>query len=118
MVNVYICTDFLEFLYFPAQAKLKLVVAESARRKCFNELQELKGNIRVFARIRPTSRRASHDEGTCPIVLDSDTGTHSQKKSPQKNHLSNYVGSRHRHTFCKKERSAHFGLSPRNLLGH
>ena len=27
------------------------------------ELQELKGNIRVFARVRPTSRRASHDEG-------------------------------------------------------
>ena len=84
MVNKHVCTDFSEFLYFPAQAKLKLVVAESARRKCFNELQELKGNIRVFARIRPTSRRASHDEGTCPIVLDSDTGTNSPKKSPHK----------------------------------
>ena len=76
---IYDGTNFPEY-FFPAQAKLKLVVAESARRKCFNELQELKGNIRVFARIRPTSRRASHDEGTCPIVLDSDTGTHSPRK--------------------------------------
>ena len=29
----------------------------AARRKCFNELQELKGNIRVFCRVRPASRR-------------------------------------------------------------
>ena len=33
-----------------------------SKRNCA-ELQELKGNIRVFARVRPTSRRASHDEG-------------------------------------------------------
>ena len=56
------------------EANKKLVVAETARRKCFNELQELKGNIRVFCRVRPASRRASCDDGSCPITLDSDTG--------------------------------------------
>ena len=56
------------------EANKKLVVAETARRKCFNELQELKGNIRVFCRVRLASRRASRDEGVCPITMDSDTG--------------------------------------------
>ena len=51
----------------------KLAAVEHARRKIFNELQELKGNIRVFCRIRPASRRQSHDEGECPIALDTDT---------------------------------------------
>lgn len=34
-------------------AKQKLLRAEAARRKLHNQLQELKGNIRVFCRVRP-----------------------------------------------------------------
>ncbi|KAJ1475706.1 hypothetical protein T484DRAFT_1827388 [Baffinella frigidus] len=69
------------------EAKSKLLKAESARRKVFNELQEIKarrkvfnelqeikGNIRTFCRLRPASRRESHSEGTCPITMDDDNG--------------------------------------------
>ncbi|EKX38831.1 hypothetical protein GUITHDRAFT_76865 [Guillardia theta CCMP2712] len=38
--------------------KQKLAKAEGLRRRLHNELQELKGNIRVFARVRPSSERS------------------------------------------------------------
>jgi len=37
--------------------KQKIAKADSTRRKLHNELQELKGNIRVFARVRPADER-------------------------------------------------------------
>lgn len=56
------------------EAKMKLHKAETARRKVFNELQEVKGNIRTFCRLRPASRRESGGEGACPITMDDDNG--------------------------------------------
>jgi kinesin family protein C1 len=53
---------------------MKLHKAETARRKVFNELQEVKGNIRTFCRLRPASRRESGGEGACPITMDDDNG--------------------------------------------
>src|SRR4051812_19227955 len=49
----------------------KLHAGETARRKLHNELQELKGNIRVFARVRP----GSDAEGGCPLSLCTETGS-------------------------------------------
>lgn len=40
-------------------ASQKLLRAETARRKLHNQLQELKGNIRVFCRVRPLLREES-----------------------------------------------------------
>jgi kinesin family protein C1 len=33
--------------------ELQLIEAESTRRALFNQIQELRGNVRVFARMRP-----------------------------------------------------------------
>ena len=47
--------------------KQKLARAENTRRKLHNELQECKGNIRVFARVRPAEER-------CVMAVDEHSG--------------------------------------------
>ena len=50
------------------ELKQKLVRADNTRRKLHNELQELKGNIRVFARVRPADER-------CVLGIDDEIGS-------------------------------------------
>ena len=50
------------------ELKQKLVRADNTRRKLHNELQELKGNIRVFARVRPSDER-------CVLGIDEEIGS-------------------------------------------
>jgi kinesin family protein C1 len=40
------------------QVEEELRTAETIRRKLHNQVQELKGNIRVFARVRPALRES------------------------------------------------------------
>ena len=48
------------------ELKQKLVRADNTRRKLHNELQELKGNIRVYCRVRPlSSAEKQHDSPRC-----------------------------------------------------
>jgi kinesin family protein C1 len=49
-----------------AIASTKLRAEESVRRKLHNQIQELKGNIRVFCRVRPT---LGNDEGPAEIAF-------------------------------------------------
>lgn len=44
-----------------AEANEKLVIEETLRRKLHNQVQELKGNIRVFCRVRPSLESDSED---------------------------------------------------------
>ena len=52
----------------------RLAAAEAARRKLHNELQEMRGNVRIFGRLRPMTAREAQDEGGCPLELDEETG--------------------------------------------
>lgn len=54
-----------------AEAHEKLRIEETLRRKLHNQVQELKGNIRVFCRIRPSLGNDSI-EGTAKIVVPDD----------------------------------------------
>ncbi len=47
------------------QVEDELRLAETVRRKLHNQVQELKGNIRVFARVRPALRGCRH---LCGVV--------------------------------------------------
>jgi kinesin family protein C1 len=53
-----------------AIANSKLRAEESLRRKLHNQVQELKGNIRVFCRVRPT---LGEDEGPAEIAFPDNT---------------------------------------------
>jgi kinesin family protein C1 len=53
-----------------AVANAKLRAEETLRRKLHNQVQELKGNIRVFCRVRPT---LGDDEGPAEITFPDDT---------------------------------------------
>ncbi|EFX00519.1 kinesin family protein [Grosmannia clavigera kw1407] len=46
------------------EARQKLVKEETERRILFNKYQELKGNIRVMCRVRPTDEKARKEEAT------------------------------------------------------
>ena len=54
------------------EAQEKLRVEETLRRKLHNQVQELKGNIRVFCRVRPTLE-SDEDEKARIVFPDSDT---------------------------------------------
>lgn len=53
-------------------AKEKLIVEETLRRKLHNQVQELKGNIRVFCRVRP-SLEGEADEAAKIVFPDSES---------------------------------------------
>ncbi|KIW02369.1 uncharacterized protein PV09_06192 [Verruconis gallopava] len=53
-----------------AEAKAKLRAEETLRRKLHNQVQELKGNIRVFCRVRPT---LNDDESPAEISFPDNT---------------------------------------------
>ena len=58
-----------------AELNKRLAAAEVARRKLHNELQEMRGNVRIFGRMRPISaREAQEDGGGCPLELDEEAG--------------------------------------------
>jgi kinesin family protein C1 len=58
-----------EAIQAAALANEKLRAEESLRRKLHNQVQELKGNIRVFCRVRPT---LGDDEGPAEITFPDD----------------------------------------------
>ena len=53
----------------PRGARSQVVKADALRRKMHNELQELKGNIRVFARVRPDAQERE------VVAVDDEVGT-------------------------------------------
>lgn len=50
--------------------KCKLISEETQRRILHNQIQELKGNIRVFCRVRPSLTHESNE--SCPLQLSAD----------------------------------------------
>jgi kinesin family protein C1 len=55
----------------------KLIKEETLRRILFNQVQELKGNIRVMCRVRPTFKEGA--EGTCANISYPDTDKESKE---------------------------------------
>jgi kinesin family protein C1 len=55
-----------------SQMDIKLIAEEKVRRQLHNEIQELKGNIRVFCRIRPPIEKES-EEGALSHMTFSET---------------------------------------------
>ncbi|KAF7897678.1 uncharacterized protein EAF01_008644 [Botrytis porri] len=68
-----------EALNSAEESKQKLIKEETLRRILFNQVQELKGNIRVMCRVRPTFKEGA--EGECAKILFPDTDKESKELS-------------------------------------
>ncbi|KAG4025248.1 hypothetical protein MFRU_062g00020 [Monilinia fructicola] len=68
-----------EALNSAEESKKKLIKEETLRRILFNQVQELKGNIRVMCRVRPTFKEGA--EGECAKISFPDTDKESKELS-------------------------------------
>lgn len=68
-----------EALNSAEESKKKLIKEETLRRILFNQVQELKGNIRVMCRVRPTFKEGA--EGECAKMSFPDTDKESKELS-------------------------------------
>jgi len=83
-----------------SEANAKLRVEETLRRKLHNQVQELKGNIRVFCRVRPTLD-AEADDGAKILYPDCDEDSKelTVMGPEQKSALGNVTASRNGFSF-------------------
>ncbi|QSZ29211.1 hypothetical protein DSL72_003722 [Monilinia vaccinii-corymbosi] len=86
-----------EALNSAEESKRKLIKEETLRRILFNQVQELKGNIRVMCRIRPTFKEGA--EGECAKISFPDTDKESKELS--------IIGKEKRSNFGKVSTETH-----------
>ncbi|KAG8627594.1 hypothetical protein KVT40_005077 [Elsinoe batatas] len=83
-----------------AEAQSKLRAEESLRRKLHNQVQELKGNIRVFCRVRPTLESDVEDKAKIGFPdAETDSKEVAIKGPEQKSALGNVMTSNHAFAF-------------------
>ena len=95
-----------------ALANEKLRIEETLRRKLHNQVQELKGNIRVFCRVRPSLGSDSAEEEAARIMFPDDQGDSKEVEvlGPlEKSSLGNVTRKKNAFTFDRV-----FGPSSRN----
>ena len=95
-----------------ALANEKLRIEETLRRKLHNQVQELKGNIRVFCRVRPSLGSDSEEEEAARITFPDDQGDSKEVEvlGPQeKSSLGNVTRKKNAFTFDRV-----FGPSSQN----
>ncbi|KAF2225135.1 kinesin-like protein [Elsinoe ampelina] len=83
-----------------AEAQSKLRAEESLRRKLHNQVQELKGNIRVFCRVRPALENDVEDKARIGFPdAETDSKEVAIQGPEQKSALGNVTTSNHAFTF-------------------
>ncbi|PSK51684.1 hypothetical protein B9Z65_2951 [Elsinoe australis] len=82
------------------EAKDKLRVEETLRRKLHNQVQELKGNIRVFCRVRPALKSDVEDKAKIAFPdAETDSKEVALQGPEQKSALGNVTTSNHAFSF-------------------
>ena len=93
------------------EANAKLRAEETLRRKLHNQVQELKGNIRVFCRVRPALGAENDDAAKISIPDDDQESKELLIMGPeQKSAMGNVTTSKHGFSFDRV-----FGPSSKNL---
>ena len=84
-----------------AEANEKLIKEETLRRKLHNQVQELKGNIRVFCRVRPSLEADGVDTGARIAYPDDETDSKEVEVMGQeeKSSLGNVTTKKHAFAF-------------------
>ncbi|KAG5354910.1 Kinesin-like protein klpA [Yarrowia sp. B02] len=75
------------------EACKKLLVEETKRRKLHNEIQELRGNIRVFSRVRPMLESESRGDSTA-VQMDFADDENMSISTPQIDSITGQMGSK------------------------
>lgn len=76
------------------EACKKLLVEETKRRKLHNEIQELRGNIRVFSRVRPMLESESRGENSTAVQMDFLDDENMAISTPQIDSITGQMGSK------------------------
>jgi kinesin family protein C1 len=83
-----------------AEANTKLRAEETLRRKLHNQVQELKGNIRVFARVRPTLGTDEEESAKIAFPDDKEDSKEIVLKGPEtKSALGKETSAKHSFSF-------------------
>lgn len=76
------------------EACKKLLVEETKRRKLHNEIQELRGNIRVFSRVRPMLESDSRGDKSAAVQMEFLDDENMTISTPQVDSITGQIGSK------------------------
>lgn len=76
------------------EACKRLLVEETKRRKLHNEIQELRGNIRVFSRVRPMLESESRGENSTAVQMEFLDDENMAISTPQVDSITGQMGSK------------------------